>query len=272
MDKRSALRLCGCILSGGLGLLLVLYPLISNSLYENRQDGVIQAYAAAVTDYEQKPNHEADFATAQAYNRQLLMGTAGEVPDVLDISGSGVIATLTIPKLSLTLPVYYGTEPDTLEQGIGVLETNSLPVGGIGTHCILCGHSGLPTAKLFSDLPLMERGDSFYLDVLGERLTYAVDQITTVRPEDVSQIAIAPENDYCTLLTCTPIGLNTHRLLVRGTRVENAEEEQAPVTPEEPTESVWLQEYLTSIAVSLGVVTALALILLVLHLLKRRRQ
>ena len=134
------------MLSGGLGLLLVLYPLISNSLYENRQDGVIQAYAAAVTDYEQKPNHEADFEVAQAYNRQLLMGTAGEVPDVLDISGSGVIATLTIPKLSLTLPVYYGAEPDTLEQGIGVLETNSLPVGGIGTHCILCGHSGLPTA------------------------------------------------------------------------------------------------------------------------------
>jgi sortase A len=116
----------------------------------------------------------------------------------------------------------------------------------------------------------MKAGDTFYIDVLGERLAYQIDQIKTVLPEDVSQIAIDPMQDYCTLLTCTPIGQNTHRLLVRGMRVEYAEEEPAPATPEEPTESVWLREYLTSIAVSLGVVGALALILLIVHLIRKR--
>lgn len=277
------------LMAGCVGLLLLLYPLISNELYENRQDGVIQEYTIVVTDNGQDHAIEDALTAAQRYNQQLATGVlnAGDpflVPvlpnedgtqkSILDVSGNGVIATLSIPKLALELPVYYGTDGETLEHGIGTLEVSSLPVGGIGTHSVLCGHSGLSSAKLFSDLSLMELGDTFYIDVLGEQLVYEVDQIRTVLPEDVSQIAIDPMQDYCTLLTCTPIGQNTHRLLVRGTRVEDAEktEPEAPVTQEEPLRSVWLSEYLTSIAVSLCVVAALVVLLLAVRFVRKRRR
>ncbi len=283
--KHKALTLLLYLLGGSVGLLLVLYPLISNELYENRQDGVMQEYTTIITDTGQDQTLEDARAAARKYNQQLATGVLNAddpfqvpvLPDedgtqksILDVSGNGVIATLDIPKIKLTLPVYYGTDGETLEHGIGTLEVCSLPVGGIGTHSVLCGHSGLSSAKLFSDLSLMGTGDLFYLDVLGERLAYQVDQIKTVIPEDVSQITIDPMQDYCTLLTCTPIGQNTHRLLVRGTRVEYAEEVPAPAAPEEPTESVWLREYLTSVAVSMGVVAALGLILLIVHLIRKR--
>ena len=245
----------------------------------------MQEYTTIITDTGQDQTLEDARAAARKYNQQLATGVLNAddpfqvpvLPDedgtqksILDVSGNGVIATLDIPKIKLTLPVYYGTDGETLEHGIGTLEVCSLPVGGIGTHSVLCGHSGLSSAKLFSDLSLMDSGDTFYIDILGERLAYEVDQIKTVLPEDVSQIAIDPHQDYCTLLTCTPIGQNTHRLLVRGTRVEHTEEEQVPITPEESTESVWLREYLASIAVSLGVVAALALILLIVHIIRKR--
>ena len=281
MDKRPTLRLLGYLLCGGLGLLLVLYPLISNSLYENRQDGVLETYHTAVTEILPDRAKEEALRAAHAYNRQLLTVTEtakrhpDELPEsVLNVTGSGVIATLTIPKLHLSLPVYYGTDSETLEHGIGTLEVCSLPVGGIGTHAVLCGHSGLSSAKLFSDLPLMNHGDTFYIDVLDQRLAYQVDQIRTVRPEDVSEIGIDPAEDYCTLLTCTPIGQNTHRLLVRGTRIEYTEPEMQETTEntEESAQSVWLKEYLSSIALSLGVVSALTLLLVLLYFLRRRKK
>ena len=166
-----------------------------------------------------------------------------------------MIATLEVPALNLELPVYYGTDSDTLEHGVGVLEISSLPVGGAGTHTVLCGHSGLSSAKLFSDLEQLEVGDQFYIEVLGERLAYEVDQISTVLPEDLSQLSIDPQADYCTLLTCTPYGVNTHRLLVRGVRTELlAETDEAADDTEETVPSVWLKEYLRSLAVSVLVV------------------
>lgn len=263
--------------------------MISNELYENRQDGVIQEYTTIVTDTKQDQALSDALAAARSYNQQLATGILdaddpflvpvlptedGTQKSILDVSGNGVIATLSIPKLALELPVYYGTDGETLEHGIGTLEVSSLPVGGTGTHSVLCGHSGLSSAKLFSDLSLMEEGDTFYIDVLGERLAYEVDQIKTVLPGDVSQITIDPMQDYCTLLTCTPIGQNTHRLLVRGTRVEYVEEmePETPVTQEEPLRSVWLSEYLTSVFVSLCVVVVLAVVLLVVHFVRRRRR
>ena len=283
------LWLLAYLMAGCVGLLLLLYPLISNELYENRQDGVIQEYTTIVTDTKQDQALSDTLAAARSYNQQLATGILDAddpflVPvlptedstqkSILDVSGNGVIATLSIPKLALELPVYYGTDGETLEHGIGTLEVSSLPVGGVGTHSVLCGHSGLSSAKLFSDLSLMELGDTFYIDGLGERLAYEVDQIRTVLPGDVSQIAIDPAQDYCTLLTCTPIGQNTHRLLVRGTRVEYVEEmePETPVTQEEPLRSVWLSEYLTSVFVSLCVVVVLAVVLLVVHFVRRRRR
>lgn len=277
MDKHPILLLLAVLLCGGIGLLLVLYPLISNSLYENRQDGVVETYQTAVTGTLPNQKKAQALSAARAYNRQLLsVAQTEEVPadppkSLLNVTGSGVIATLSIPKLQLSLPVYYGTETETLEHGIGTLEGRSLPVGGTGTHAVLCGHSGLSSAKLFSDLPLMNEGDTFYIDVLGERLTYEVDQIRTVLPEDMGLIAIEPAEDYCTLLTCTPFGVNTHRLLVRGTRVETVMEAET-VTTEEVAESVWMQEYLSSLLVSAEVVLALTLVFVLIYLLRRRRR
>ena len=277
MDKHPVLRLLAVLLCGALGLLLVLYPLISNSLYENRQDGVVETYQTAVTGTLPDQKKAQALSAAHAYNRQLLAVAQTEaVPaeppkSLLNVTGSGVIATLSIPKLQLSLPVYYGTETETLEHGIGTLEGRSLPVGGTGTHAVLCGHSGLSSAKLFSDLPLMNEGDTFYIDVLGERLTYEVDQIRTVLPEDMGLIAIEPAEDYCTLLTCTPFGVNTHRLLVRGTRVATVTEVEN-IAIEEPAESVWMQEYLSSLLVSAGVVLALTLVFILIYLLRRRRR
>lgn len=253
-----------------LGFALLCYPMVSNYLYEQRQDGVIQKYESLAESTAMDQTRRETLEIARQYNRQLTTGVLsledpfltptvaqedGSQKSILDITGTGVIATLKVPALNLELPVYYGTDSETLEHGIGVLEICSLPVGGEGTHTVLCGHSGLSSAKLFSDLEQMEVGEQFYLSVLGETLAYEVDQITTVLPEDLSQLAIEPDADYCTLLTCTPYGVNTHRLLVRGTRtVLPAETSEATAEIEEAASSVWLKEYLTSLAISAVVV------------------
>ena len=227
--------------------------------------------------------------TARQYNRQLETGILslqdpfltptvvdedGAQRSLLDVTGTGVIATLDIPALSLTLPVYYGTEAETLEKGVGVLEISSLPVGGKGTHTVLCGHSGLSTAKLFSDLELLKEGDWFSVNVMGDTLTYMVDQITTVLPEDLSQLEIDPEQDYCTLLTCTPFGINTHRLLVRGTRMETSEplQETEEKTAESPVQSVWVKEYLKSLVIGLVVVLLVIVMICVISAVRKGRR
>ncbi|MGM9537131.1 MAG: class C sortase [Candidatus Onthomonas sp.] len=253
-----------------LGFLLLSYPMISNYLYEQRQDGVIARYETLAQDTALDETRKKALEAARKYNRQLASGVVsledpfltatipekdGTQSSILDITGTGVIATLEVPALNLELPVYYGTDSETLEHGVGVLEISSLPVGGEGTHTVLCGHSGLSAAKLFSDLEQLEVGDQFYIEVLGETLAYKVDQISTVLPEDLSQLAIDPQEDYCTLLTCTPYGVNTHRLLVRGVRtVLSAESDEAADNTEETAPSVWLKEYLRSLAVSVLVV------------------
>lgn len=260
----------GYVLAVLLGFALLSYPMISNYLYEQRQDGVIERYETLAQDTALDETRKKALEAARKYNRQLASGVVsledpfltattpekdGTQSSILDITGTGVIATLEVPALNLELPVYYGTDSETLEHGIGVLEISSLPVGGEGTHTVLCGHSGLSSAKLFSDLEEMHVGDRFYLEVLGEMLAYEVDQISTVLPEDLSQLAIDPQEDYCTLLTCTPYGVNTHRLLVRGVRTElPTETDEAADTTEESAPSVWLKEYLTSLAVSALVV------------------
>ena len=244
--------------------------MISNYLYAQRQDGVIERYETLAQDTALDETRKKALEAARKYNRQLASGVVsledpfltattpekdGTQSSILDITGTGVIATLEVPALNLELPVYYGTDSETLEHGIGVLEISSLPVGGEGTHTVLCGHSGLSSARLFADLEELEASDQFYIDVLGETLAYEVAQISTVLPEDLSQLAIDPQADYCTLLTCTPYGVNTHRLLVRGVRTElPTETDEAADTAEESAPSVWLKEYLTSLAVSLLVV------------------
>ena len=282
------LRLLSYMLAGLLGLGLILYPLLSNSLYDARQDGVLEEYQAQAETAQTEAQRVALLETARRYNRQLETGVLslkdpfltptvvdedGAQRSLLDVTGTGVIATLDIPTLSLTLPVYYGTEAETLEKGIGVLEISSLPVGGKGTHTVLCGHCGLSTAKLFSDLELLQEGDRFSVSVMGDTLTYEVDQITTVLPEDLSQLEIDPEEDYCTLLTCTPFGINTHRLLVRGTRIETSEPRQeTEETAEPPAQSVWVKEYLKSLVIGLVVVLLVIVVICVISAVRKGRR
>ena len=289
-ERNRILCAVGYLLAALIGLALLLYPLISNYLYETRQDGVLVEYQEQANTLQTSEEREAVLEAARQYNRQLSTGILslqdpfltptvaeedGVRRSILDVTGSGIIATLSIPALSLELPVYYGTDAETLERGVGVLEISSLPVGGEGTHTVLCGHSGLSSAKLFSDLELLEVGDQFSIGVMGNTLTYMVDRIVTVRPEDLSQLAIAPGEDYCTLLTCTPYGVNTHRLLVRGTRIEMPSTEdnvETAISPAEPVQSVWLREYAVSVLLSLSAVLGAVLVWRIVLLIRKRRQ
>ena len=218
------------VLLVGLGLLL--YPTFSdywNSLHQSR---AIQSYTteASTLDTQQ---YEQMLLDAQAYNARLAaQGSSYKLTDeqlaeyegLLNLSGNGVMGYIEIPSIDCSLPVYHGTDDGVLQVAIGHLEWTSLPVGGEGSHCVLSGHRGLPSAKLFTNLDKLQKGDVFMLRVLEEQLTYEVDRILIVEPHELDALQIEDGKDYCTLVTCTPYGINTHRLLVRGHRIENAEE------------------------------------------------
>ena len=211
---------------------MLLYPTVSdywNSLHQSR---AIASYAGQVADLDDEV-YEALWAEAEAYNETLpdkadrfnmSEEELEEYQTYLSVSGTNVIGYIEIDKIGCYLPIYHGTDESVLQVGVGHLEGSSLPVGGPGTHCVISGHRGLPSAKLFTDLDQMEVGDTFVLYVLDETLTYEVDQIRIVEPTEMSELAIVEGEDYCTLVTCTPYGINTHRLLVRGHRIENEEE------------------------------------------------
>ena len=169
-----------------------------------------------------------------------------------------MLATLEIPAIDVILPVYYGTQSTTLTAGVGVVEGSSLPVGGTGSHAVLAGHSGLASSRLLSDLDQLTQGDVFFLRVLDETLAYEVDQISVVLPDDVSQIGIDPQGDYVTLLPCTPYGVNSHRLLVRGTRTEwTAEDTMVATAQNQNHESSWWREYRTALCIGFGIYLAM---------------
>ena len=215
-----------------IGLSLLLYPSVSdywNSLHQSR---AIATYAEAVAEIDQDQyDHIWDAATE--YNRQIrsranayIMSDEemAEYLELLDVSDNGIMGYIEIPSIKCSLPIYHGVDEAVLQIAVGHIEWTSLPVGGESTHCVLSGHRGLPRAKLFTDLDQLTLGDTFIMRVLDETLTYEVDQILIVEPQDVEALGITAGEDYCTLVTCTPYGVNTHRLLVRGHRVENQEE------------------------------------------------
>lgn len=214
-------------------------------------------------------------AAAREYNAALAgafdptQGAEGYY-DQLAVSDSDIMGYVEISKIDVYLPIYYGTDADTLDAGAGHLVGSSLPVGGAGTHTALSAHSGLAREKMFSDLDLLAIGDVFYLHVLGQTLAYAVDEINTVLPEDNSLLGITEGADYCTLITCTPFGVNTHRLLVRGSRIEcepeaNIEQTKTATT----TPSTWQQEYIRGIVIGL---CAAAVFAVVLFLARHRKR
>lgn len=214
-----------------LGLALLLYPTISEHINALHQSRAIQNYNE-ISASMSNAQHEAILEAAREYNKKIA-STEGalyhpeQVPGydtTLDITGTGIMGYLTIEKIKVELPIYHSVEDDVLQIAAGHLLGTSLPIGGIGSHAALSGHRGLPSARLFTDLDKMELGDLFYVTVLSDVMTYQVDQIKIVKPYEVEDLMIDPAEDYCTLFTCTPYGINSHRLLIRGKRVETKEE------------------------------------------------
>lgn len=229
-----------------IGLLVLFYPTISNFL-------VMKNASRAVTNYNAKVDALSDeeyqriLGAVHAYNARLaaensdetsaLAGavdteaTDSEYMKLLNVNGDGMLGYLTIPRLKETMPIYHGTSEEVLQVGVGHLEQTSLPVGGASTHAALSGHRGLPTAKLFTDLNLMKKGDKFYIKILKDTYAYQVDKITTVLPTDTKELAIENGKDLVTLITCTPYAVNTHRLLVRAHRIPYTPEQEPDAKP-----------------------------------------
>lgn len=213
------------------GLSLLLYPLVADYWNSMHQSQAIATYIEDVTELDDSV-YDALWEEAQNYNAELLTDENRFFPNeeeqqryeqLLSISDDGIIGYIEISSIDVTLPIYHGTSEEVLQVAIGHIEGSSLPVGGASTHCVISGHRGLPSSRLFTDIDQLSEGDTFTLLVLGESLTYEVDQIRIVEPDDVSLLAIEKGQDLCTLVTCTPYGVNSHRLLVRGHRVENQE-------------------------------------------------
>ncbi len=211
----------------GIGLLL--YPSVSDWWNDMHQTQAIATYEEAVKDNSPERNKEL-WDAAVAYNEALSHGEGRfnlsdeereEYGSILDVTGTGIMGYIKIPRIGVNLPIYHGTGDTILQVAIGHIPGSSLPVGGEGTHAVISGHRGLPSARLFTDIDQLEEGDLFTLHVVDQTLTYQVDQIRTVLPDQLEDLAIDDGQDYCTLVTCTPYGVNTHRLLVRGHRVPN---------------------------------------------------
>jgi sortase A len=251
----------------------MLYPLASNFLYESRQDTILTEYEAAM---EQTGDQElaTALADARSYNERLRTSTAiltdpfnsaqyqvndTEYTALLNWNGDGIMGYLEIPSIQVKLPIYHGTSEAVLSQGVGHLEQSSLPVGGMGTHAVLSGHTGLASKRLFTDLSQLQVGDFFSITVLDQRLTYQVDEINVVEPHETELLRIEEGQDYVTLLTCTPYGINSHRLLVRGVRISDTEDNTATPEPQEETihRSQWVGEYLKSLLMGGGCVVVM---------------
>ena len=267
---------------------ITLYPMISTWYNERHQAEVHIHYQEKVEQVDNTKLIEAK-ELAVAYNQTILPGAQDEdsfskeallsasenYGSLLNLAGDGIMGYVEIPTIGVTLPIYHGTNNSTLERGVGHLLGSSLPVGGESTHSVLTAHSGMASAKMFSDLDRLKKGDIFFLDVLGERLAYQVDQIKTVLPYDTTFLQTEIGNDLCTLVTCTPFGVNTHRLLVRGTRIEYEEAEvivEEKLETEEPVKSTWEQQYLQGILIGIGAVVILGLGLVVFWFVRRRRR
>ena len=253
------------------GLSLLLYPTFSDYWNSFHSSQAISTYAENVANLDEKKYDKLWFA-AWAYNRSLLERSSeftlseeqyAQYLELLNVSGLGIMGYIEIPEISVSLPIYHGTDESVLQIAVGHLEWSSLPVGGESSHCVLSGHRALPSAKLFTDLDKLREGDIFMLRVLDEVLTYEVDKISIVEPSQVSALQVIEGEDLCTLVTCTPYGINTHRLLVRGHRIENiAESRSIRVT----ADAIQIEPLIVAPIVAVPIL----LLLLVLLLLPKR--
>ena len=247
---------CGAVAFG-----LLLYPLMGEFLNEKYHSDIETAYTAAIENTDDT-ELTAQRQAAEQYNAMLsgqaaiTEGGASAPPLAYaeQLTVGCVMAYVDIPKIGVYLPVQHGTDADTLERAVGHVVGTSLPVGGSSTHAVLSAHSGLASSKLFSDIDQLAVGDTFYIHVLGDTLAYEVDSINTVLPTDTRLLQIEDGKDYVTLVTCTPFGVNTHRLLVRGHRVPYLPEQEATAAEETRAASSWTHHYLTGLAIGLGTV------------------
>ena len=246
---------CGVVALG-----LLLYPLIGELVSERYHSDVETTYTAAIEDTDDA-ELTAQREAAEQYNAMLANATISEggasAPPLAyteQLTVGGVMAYVDIPKINVYLPVQHGTGADTLEKSVGHVVGTSLPVGGESSHAVLSAHSGMASSKLFSDIDQLEKGDTFYIHVLGEVLAYEVDAINTVLPTDTSLLQIVGGKDMVTLVTCTPFGVNTHRLLVRGHRIPYTPEQEATAAAEKPAASSWTHHYLTGLGIGLAAV------------------
>ena len=259
-----------------LALGLTLYPIISNYVNQKYASKIQTTYQEVMEQVDdaalREAKEQADIynkslipgaSTEDAYSQEGLLAASADYDSQLNLAGNDIMGYVEIPKISVNLPIYHGTENDSLERGIGHLLGSSLPIGGESTHTILSGHSGMASQKMFTDLEQLTVGDVFYLHVLNETLAYQVVEINTVLPYDTSLLGIVPGEDLCTLVTCTPYGVNTHRLLVRGSRIPYAEAELLveETAEEEPAKSTWEQKYIEGLL--WGVAAVLLLLLLI---------
>ncbi|MCC8122492.1 MAG: class C sortase [Oscillospiraceae bacterium] len=259
------------------GLSVLLYPTISNLVNERNQSRVITDYQGQVGNLREE-EYAQILADAQAYNAahsfndfSITEEEASADPvyqSLLSVNGSAIMGYLDIPKINVTLPIYHGASETVLQTGIGHLPQTSLPVGGVGTHCVVSGHTGLPAADLLTDLDQMAVGDLFQVHVLNETFTYEVDQILVVEPAELGALAIDKEMDYLTLVTCTPYGVNSHRLLVRGHRVENPPELAAERTA---AAAQRLVVYRLAVAIPVAI-AAVVVVVLVTRRVTRRKE
>ena len=257
-----------------LGLLILGYPTFADWWNSYHQTRAIASYVEKVSSLHTE-DYDRYFAEADSYNKDLLLNENRYVLDdaererynkALDVTGTGIMGYIDIPKVNVSYPIYHGTDESVLQIAIGHLEFTSLPTGGIGTHSALSGHRGLPSARLFTDIDQLVVGDTFMLQILDRTLTYEVDQIREVLPEELQDLQIEADKDYCTLITCTPYGLNTHRLLVRGHRVENAGSQVRVVA-----DAIQIRAEYVAPLVMIPMLTVLLVILLITTGKKRKR-
>lgn len=272
--KKKGLSIVIFIIALLIGLSLLLYPTISEYWNKQHQTRSITNYSKEVSDLD-KTAYKKMWSEAEEYNRNILKRTnpvvqtteeAEKYYKILNIQGTGLMGYIEIPCIDCTVAIYHGTSDDTLQLGIGHVEWSSLPVGGESTHCVLSGHRGLPSALLFTNLDKLVVGDTFMLHTLDETLTYEVDQILTVDPGDISNLMIEEGEDLCTLVTCTPYGVNTHRLLVRGHRIDTKEVRNITIAADA------IQVEPVVVAVIIGIPLLIIVIICLIKLDKRKRR
>ncbi|MDR0883392.1 MAG: class C sortase [Oscillospiraceae bacterium] len=263
------------------GIGLVAFPMVSNYLFATHASTATQQYDDTIRDTDAEKIQQM-LAEATVYNENLegnpahdpfLQGSGMAMADnyasVLRMDNKGTMGYITIPQIGVKLSIFHSTTDSVLESGVGHLEGSSLPIGGAGTHAVLTGHTGLAHAKMFTDLRELKQGAVFYLHVLGQTLAYEVDQIKVVEPEITEDLRKIPDQDYCTLITCTPYGVNSHRLLVRGTRIEYNPEVEQQLMNDSPQTFQWFTQWNLVIGAATGTVVAIVIVLL---LLKRKKK